>query len=269
MYKSLLQFLSLIAIAFAPVAASGQTAATPVQASEAAASSSAPYILGPDDEIEVSVFGQQDLHLKSRISADGTIVAPLLGRLNAAGMTTSQFGEILGRGYEQGGYLVKPSITVQVTTYASKTVTVLGQVSDAGLIPIDRPYSAAAIIAKAGGVAPGGANAVILTKAGSTESQRLSLITSPGAANYMVQPGDTLFVPPAEMVYVYGQVNDPGAFPYVPGMTYRQALARAGGPTLAGSTRKYEVKRGDVSMKPKLDEQIKAEDVLIIKEKLF
>jgi polysaccharide export outer membrane protein len=84
-----------------------------------------------------------------------------------------------------------------------------------------------------------------------------------------LQAGDILFVPPAEKVYVYGQVQQPGAFSYVAGQTFRQALALAGGPTLAGSTRSIKVKRGGQEVQAKLDDPVKPEDVLIIREKLF
>ena len=272
MTRKLIALLAVLGLSASPVA-HAQSQARPqaqAQSSEAVADRAASsYVLGPDDEIQVDVFGQTDLALKTRIKADGSINVPLLGRMVAANMTTADLSAAIARGYERSGYLVKPSVNVEVTNYSSKTVTVLGGIDKAGLYAIDRPYSAAAVIAKAGGVKEGGANVVIVTSAGSTETKRLSLISSPGAANYMVQPGDTLFVPPAEMVYVYGQVNTPGAFPYVPGMTFRQALARAGGPTLAGSARKYKVTRAGQDVKPALDEPVQPEDVLVIKEKLF
>ena len=78
-----------------------------------------------------------------------------------------------------------------------------------------------------------------------------------------LEPGDTLFVPTAETVYVYGEVNKGGAFPVQPGMTFRQALALAGGPTLAGSVKRIEVRRaGQKLEKPELDMPVQPEDVL-------
>ena len=49
----------------------------------------------------------------------------------------------------------------------------------------------------------------------------------------------------------------------------QEALALAGGPTLAGSTRSIKVKRGGQEVQAKLDDPVKPEDVLIIREKLF
>lgn len=233
------------------------------------AASTPGYVLGADDEIEVTVFGQPSLSTKTRIMGDGSIIMPLVGSVRAAGRTSAQLSADLTRAYAAGGYLADPSVGVEVSNFVSQSATVLGNVPNAGNYPLDRNYSVAMLIARAGGVRPDGANAVTLTHADGSPPERLSLADAQGATR-LVKPGDTLFVPPAEMVYVYGQVNQPGAFAYQPGMTYRQALARSGGPTLAGSTRKIEVRRGGETVKGVgLDDAIKPEDVLIIKEKLF
>jgi len=55
----------------------------------------------------------------------------------------------------------------------------------------------------------------------------------------------------------------------VPGQSFRQALALAGGPTLAGSTKRIKVRREGKEIQAKLDDPVKPEDVLIIREKLF
>lgn len=275
MIRNLLTLMSMLLMAAlagtparaqAPVPSQSQTQTVAPMAASPSASNS--YILGPNDEIEISVFGQADLGVKTRIKADGTIIVPFLGTLKAADRTSAQLSAEIAAAYARGGYLTKPSINVEVTAYASKTATVLGSVPNAGLYPLDRSYSVAEMVAKAGGVRPDGANAVIVTPAGGTET-RLSLMDVQAASSRMVQPGDTLFVPPAEMVYVYGQVNDPGAYPFISGMTLRQAMAKAGGPTLAGSTSKIELRRDGKKVKVSLDDPARPEDVLIIKEKLF
>ncbi|MDQ1156339.1 polysaccharide export outer membrane protein [Sphingomonas sp. SORGH_AS 950] len=227
------------------------------------------YVLGPDDEIEMKVFGQDNMSLKTRIRADGTITAPFLGNIQAAGRTTAQLAQQLSEAYLRGGYLSRPSINIEVTNYASKSATVLGSVGQAGLYPLDRPYTVAAMVARAGGPRADGANTVILTPMGG-QPERISLADVSGGAARLVQPGDTLFVPVAEQVYVYGQVEKGGGFPVQPGMTFRQALALAGGPTLAGSTKRIEVRRGGkVLPKATLDDVVQPEDVLVIKEKWF
>ncbi|MGY4397550.1 polysaccharide export outer membrane protein [Sphingomonas sp. UYAg733] len=228
------------------------------------------YLLGPDDEIKISVYNQADLSVTTRVKTDGTVILAFLGAVPARGKTTAQLAADLSAAYAKGGYLINPSINVEVSQFVSRFVTVLGNVPQAGNYPLDRPYSLASMLAKAGGATANGANAVILTPADGSGAVRISLVEMGPGANRQLMPGDILFVPPAEKVYVYGQVQQAGAFTYVPGQTFRQVLALAGGPTLAGSTRRIKVRRGGKELADvMLDDPIQPEDVLIIREKLF
>jgi polysaccharide biosynthesis/export protein len=231
-----------------------------------------PYLLGTNDEVQVIVYGQPDYSIKTRIKSDGTITLPYIGVVSALGKSTSDLGASVASALRSGGYFTNPSVNVEVVAYVSKSVTVLGNVVTPGIYALDRPLTVAMVVARAGGVRAGGADAVVISHADGTPQVRVSLASlgPQDAASMALMPGDTLFVPTAELIYVYGQVNTPGAFAFQAGMTYRQALARAGGPTLAGSTRKIEVRRRDKKLTGLgLDEPIQPEDVLIIKERLF
>lgn len=260
MPNKLLLLLGAFAAVPTGVAATAQVAAS--------AESNGSYLLGPNDEIQVIVFGQQDMTTKTRIRADGTIIAPFLGAVTAADKTTAQLSQELASAYVKGGYLSKPSIDVEVTVYASKVVDVSGYVTAAGLYPLDRPYTVAMLVARAGGAREGGANAVILKPTGGGQDVRISLADGP-AASRLVMPGDRLYIPEVEKIYVYGEVNKGGEFEYKTGMTFRQALALAGGPTLAGSTKRVDVTRSGHSFRASLDDPMQPDDVLVIKEKLF
>jgi polysaccharide export outer membrane protein len=227
------------------------------------------YRLGPDDEVKVSVYGQPDLSTTTRIKADGSIRLALVGTVDARGKTTAELADLIAGLYARGGYLSNPSVNVEVSQFVSRFVTVLGNVPEAGNYPLDRPYTVAAMLAKAGGATAAGANAVVLTPADGSAPVRIPLDTMSAGAARQLAPGDILFVPPAEKVYVYGQVQEPGAFTFVPGQTFRQALALAGGPTLAGSTKRIKVRRGGKEIAASLDDPVLPEDVLIIREKLF
>ena len=247
----------------APAAA----AAAPVAAKPAA---STDYRLGPNDQIKILIYGQPDLSVTTRIKEDGTVRLAMLEPVVAKGKTTAELADIIAAGYTKGGYLLNPSVSVEVAEFVSRFVTVLGSVPQAGNYPLDRPYTIAAMVAKAGGATAAGANAVILTPADGSGPVRISLADMNGAAGRQLAPGDILFVPTAEKVYVYGQVQQPGAFNFVPGQTFRQALALAGGPTLAGSTKRIRVRRAGKELDQiTLDDPVQPEDVLIIREKLF
>lgn len=268
---TLLRSLTILLTAAAPAVATAQTGpATPAQAAAPSPSpANAGYRLGADDEVKISIFGQPDLSTTSRIKADGSLTLALIGPVAAQGKTTSELGQAIASAYASGGFLTNPSVSVEVSQYVSRFVTVLGNVPQAGNYPLDRNYSVASMLAKAGGSTTSGANAVILTPADGSGPVRISLADMSAGAGRTLQPGDILFVPPAEKVYVYGQVQQPGAFSYAPGQTFRQALALAGGPTLAGSTKRIKVKRDGKEVEANLDDPVKPEDVLIIREKLF
>ena len=263
----------LTSLLLAPMAATAQIA----PAGSAAATAAAPaqpvadagYQLGPDDEVKIAIFGQPDLSSTTRIKEDGTITLALIGPVSARGKTTAQLGQAIAASYASGGFLTNPSVNVEVSNYVSRFVTVLGNVPQAGNYPLDRGYTVASMLAKAGGSSKEGANAVILTPADGSGPVRISLADMAAGANRQLKPGDILFVPPAEKIYVYGQVQQPGAFSFVPGQSFRQALALAGGPTLAGSTKRIKVRREGKEIQANLDDPVKPEDVLIIREKLF
>ncbi len=271
--ETLLKGLS-IGLAFsAPLGVSAQSAPTQTAAATpttpAQPALDAGYLLGPDDEVKIAVFGQPDLSSTTRIKTDGTVTLALIGPISAGGKTTSQLAQAIASSYAAGGYLTSPSVNVEVSNFVSRFVTVLGNVPQAGNYPLDRNYTVASMLAKAGGSTTAGANAVVLTPADGSGPVRISLADMTAGANRMLKPGDILFVPPAEKIYVYGQVQDPGAFSYVPGQSFRQALALAGGPTLAGSTKRIKVRRAGKEIQADLDDPVRPEDVLIIREKLF
>lgn len=242
--------------------------ATPAAAPRAAAAEG--YRLGPDDEVKVFIYGQPDLSVTTRVKADGTIRLAMLGAVDVRGKTTAELADAIAAGYANGGYLERPSVNVEVSQFVSRFVTVLGNVPQAGNYPLDRPYTVAGMLARAGGATATGANAVILTPADGSGPVRISLAEMNAGASRPLAPGDILFIPPAEKVYVYGQVQSPGAFTFVPGQTFRQALALAGGPTLAGSTKRIKVRRAGKEVEGlNLDDPVQPEDVLVIREKLF
>lgn len=230
------------------------------------------YVLGPDDTIQVVVYGQQDASITTRIKADGTIVMPLIGAVRAAGQTNIQLAQTISSQFAKGGFFKDPIVNVEVTGYVSKSVNVAGRVTTPGIYPLDRPYRALDVLLKAGWVRDTGASYVYLRRAGQTE-QKLDLeglVRGDAAADPPLRDGDTLFVPDADLVYVSGQVNRPGAVAITPGMTIRQAIANAGGITATGSQGKVGLVRGSGKENDTDPSQpVQRGDVVIVKERLF
>ena len=257
----------------ASVAAPGPTVAQET----AAASMSDPgnltqgYVLGPGDAIRVDLLGQPQFSTTQSIQADGTVTLPDLGAVRAQGQTVLQFREEVARLLKLGGYYVDPVVVVGVAAYASRYVTVLGEFGSTGILPIDRAYRVSEILARAGG-ARGTAGDILLLRRANDEELRLSIseIASGGSAqDPFVNPNDKLYIAPASNFYIYGQVGAPGAYKIEKGMTYRMALARAGGVTDRGSTKKISIYRAGERVKVELDQPVGPDDTIYIGERFF
>jgi polysaccharide export outer membrane protein len=91
--------------------------------------------------------------------------------------------------------------------------------------------------------------------------------------NVELKPNDTVFVPQAPKVFVSGEVRNPGAYAWFPGITARQLISMAGGLNPEGSDGRLKVVR-DKDGKPhedgiKLDETVKAGETLVVRRRLF
>lgn len=230
------------------------------------------YILGPGDVIEIAVIGRSDFQGRVQVQTDGTIQLPYIGTLTAAEKTVLQLRDEIRSALMAGGFFADPAVQIGVATYASRYVTVLGEVGTPGLLPVDRAYRLSEIIARVGGTRPTSADDVILTRA-SGEELTLSIraaATGGGASDPIVNPGDKLFVAVAEQFYIYGQVNSPGTYRVDRNMSLRMALARGGGLTALGSERRVRVIRDGVEIRNfNPNDPIRGGDVVVVGERFF
>jgi len=238
-------------------------------ASAAIDMTAATYMLGINDEVQVSVFGAHPIDVKTRVKENGGIVLPILGEVKAAGQTANQLATVIAQKLKAGSYYVNPIVNVEITSFVSNSVTAFGSLQQPGIYPIDRPLTVAMVLARAGGTRGDAADYVILRRKGQ-EDRRVVLDELANGSDEALVAGDAIFVPAAQLMYVYGQVNKPGKIEIRSGMTLRQALAAAGGPTLAGTQKRVTLTRGSETMKKvALDTPVKAGDVFYVNEKLF
>jgi polysaccharide export outer membrane protein len=230
------------------------------------------YVLGPGDVIEAQVLGRTDFTTRARIGQDGTIQLPYLGTLPAGDRTPQILGNQIAKALEAGGYYAKPIVTVDIVSYASRYVTVLGEVGTPGLTPIDRPYHLSEILARDGGVREDAADYLVIRGESSPEKRYSirALATGEGSQDPLVSPGDKVFVPKAEVFYISGQVKSPGAYPLESDMTLRMAIARGGGLTDLGTDHGVKVtSKGGGKRSVDLNGTIDAGDVIVVGERLF
>ena len=252
----------------APGAAPDAPAPAPVIVDEA-------FVLGIGDAVDIGVLGRTDFNNRARISTEGTILLPLLGKVKALGLTTAQLAQQIQDALAKGGFYSNPVVRIEVSGVASRYATVLGNVATPGLLPLDRTYHLSDIIARVGAHTGEGSSVVVLTRAdGSSKKYSMEdLAMGAGGADPVVMAGDKIYVPAAtsEVFYISGQVNSPGNFPMRTGMTLREAIARAGGLSESGTDKGILVTRGGKGKATKMDASTKVEanDVIVVRERLF
>jgi polysaccharide export outer membrane protein len=228
------------------------------------------YILGAHDAITVALLGRSDYNATVQVQEDGSVALPMIGQVLAGGQSLLQLkADIEGR-LRTGGYFRQPEVSIVLSAAASRFATILGDVGTAGLVPLDRQYRLSELIARAGGARSGSDTLTVTAPDGQIREYSLRAITTSASPDPVVAPGSKVFVQPAPIFYVYGQVGSAGAFPLEPGMTLRNALARAGGPSALGTMKKVKVYRGEtIISKPDMNMRVSAGDTIHVGERIF
>ncbi|HMC16017.1 MAG TPA: polysaccharide export protein EpsE [Albitalea sp.] len=241
----------------------------------------AEHVLGAADVIRVTVFQNPELSVETRISEQGVISYPLLGNVALAGLSVSQGEQKIAKALRDGGFVLKPQVSILLLQIRSALVSVLGQVAKPGRYPIESTNSKVSeIIASAGGVVPGGADVVSLsgTRNGKPIKFEVDLpaILQAGKTelDMVVANGDILFVDRAPFLYVHGEVQRPGMTRLERGMTVMQALAASGGLTQRGTERGLRINRRDPNgnvrvIEPKMNDFVERDDVIYVRESMF
>jgi len=239
------------------------------------------YVLGPGDVIRVSVFQSPELTLETRIPETGVVTYPLLGAVPLGGLSVSAAEKRLADGLLSGKFIKQPQVSILVLQMRGSQATVLGQVVRQGRYPLELSNTKLSdLIALAGGVAPDGNDIVTVagTRGGQPFRKQVDLRTlfrggNPGD-DIIIQHNDVVYVDRMPQIYVYGEVQKPGALRLERGMTVLQALAAAGGLTLRGTQRGIRVHRrgadGAVQeLTPGMQESLLPDDVVFVRESLF
>lgn len=254
-----------------------------------AAQSAADYLIGPQDVLTIQVFDQADLGGKYSVESDGTFTFPLIGRVKAGGLTLRAFeGELKARLAD--GYFRNPQVTVAVEHYRSQRVFVIGEVRQPGPVPLTGGMTLIEALAHAGSTLPtaSGDVAVVRARSGKSDGPRTpteaagsevfrasirDLESGEFSQNLALRDGDTVFVPRAETVYVFGQVKNPGAYGIQTNTTVLQALSLAGGVNEHGAMNRIKVMRLENGekreIKVKLSDLVRPGDTVIVPQRYF
>ena len=228
-----------------------------------------PDKLGPGDTVHVTVFQQPDLTTDARINDKGAIGMPLVGQVKISGLTTTEAATSIAEALKQGQYLKAPQVSVALTTVRSRQVSMLGLIVRPGRYPLEEAHTKLPdLIAAAGGIAAGGDENVTVMRDG--KSEKVSSLSK----DFELKGGDTVYIDRAPVFYIYGEVVHSGAYPVKSGMTVMQAISIGGGLTPRASESRIKLRRATADGKTReydasLVDQIKADDVIFVKESLF
>ena len=237
--------------------------------------------LGIGDVVRISVYQNPDLSVEARVSETGQINFPLIGTVAVGGLTVSAAEQKIQKMLRDGGFVLKPQVTIQTVSIKSSQISILGQVAKPGRFPIEIVGSKVSeMIAAAGGVVPGGADVVTLVGNRNGKPIKLDIdlpaILQAGRAelDVVVENGDIIYVDRAPTFYMYGEVQHPGQLRLERNMTLLQALASAGGLSARGTDRGVRVHRKDASGEVKISElkmndRVERDDVIYVRESIF
>jgi polysaccharide export outer membrane protein len=241
------------------------------------------YRIGPQDLLEISVFEAPELNRTVRVSASGEISLPLLGAVQAAGVTPKALEFVLQELLRRS-YMKDPHVSVFMKEMQSHPVSVFGAVKKPGVFQIDGPKSLVEILSMAEGLAEDAGDTVIVMRGaglpgapqsalddpptqskpqspaagaststektdGNTVDTNLKSLLESGDPRYnvMVYPGDVVKVARAGVVYVEGEVKKPGGFMLKTNenISVLQAVALAEGLTRTAASGRARIMRTD------------------------
>jgi polysaccharide biosynthesis/export protein len=230
-----------------PLAPPVQPPAAAEKASRIETNSSA-LVLGPGDEVEITVYGATDLSGHTRVNADGNISIPLIGYVRVAGLSSSEAEAAIEAQLRQNNIVNDPHVSVYAKEYTSSGISVAGEVAKPGFYSALGPHRLFDVLQAAGGPTDKAANKVMISHRDQKDATTLSISKDPAemtVSNIELQPGDTVVVPKAGIVYVLGEVTRPGGYVLnsTGGVTVLQIVAVAGGPTHVASAGKTRLLR--------------------------
>jgi len=242
------------------------------------------YRIGRQDLLELKVFDLKELDQTVRVADDGSITLPLLGRLDAAGLTKGELEALIARLLE-ARFVRNPQVTIFVKEYQSKKVAVSGAVKKPDTYEMLGEKTLLEMISLAGGLDRDLGKEIIIFRPQEEGTQRIAInldklvYEADPTLNVAVLPGDIVYVPAVEKVriFVTGAVKTPNLYevPRSEPVTVLKAVTLAGGTTDRASQSKVQIirtgadgQRVTIPVNLKKVKRGKAEDPILQKDDL-
>ncbi len=263
-------------------------ACLPAAGLSAAMQDESDYTIGPRDVLQINLFNQPELSGPYTVETDGTLSFPLIGRIVAGRQTVRAFEQAL-RERLAAGYFRNPRVSVTIAEYRSRRVFLVGEVRQPGAYPLTGVMSVIELLALAGGTTPLASGEAVVVRDGPEAAGPARPADGDGAErvrvdlealedgdlsqNLTLRHGDTVFVPRTEVVYVFGEVRNPGQYPIRNDTTILQALSLAGGGTEFAALNRVRVVRTvggeQFEFRVQLGDLVQPDDIIRVPERFF
>jgi polysaccharide export outer membrane protein len=189
------------------------------------------------DVLTVHLYGTTDYSPSVRISMDGTVQLPLIGRLHMEGLTVHQAESLIATHLKSAGMYRDPQVTIELTEAPNQSVTITGEVH--GVIPVQGRKRLLDVLSAAGGLTASASHVITIDRPGAPQPIVVDLGTDPAksaSANIPIFAGDTIIVPRVGVVYLLGAFKIQGAIPIQQNapLTLMQVTALGGGAGFQG-----------------------------------
>jgi polysaccharide biosynthesis/export protein len=156
------------------------------------------YRIATGDKLKIEVYKDEQLTQALQVRPDGKITLPLIGDMQAAGLTPSELRDRLTSALKE--FVTNPVVTVIVTETVAPTVYVMGEVNHPGAIGMPGSITVMQALAMAGGFKDfANTKKIRILRHSARGVQTLSFNYKDAAKGQgeivMLQPGDTVIVP--------------------------------------------------------------------------
>ena len=214
------------------------------------------YVIGDEDVLQISVWGNQELSVTVPVRPDGKISVPLLGDVQATGVTPQELKAKLEQGLSK--FVKTPVVSVMVTSINSFKVyvfgegvsrTVAGGASSAGVITLRKNTTLIQLLAQLGSLKNADLKNAYLLRGGQKLPVDFVQLVAKGdiAQDIELASNDVIYIPDNydQRIRVTGAVRTPVIVPFSEGMTALDAVLSAGGFTEFASQNSVVVVRKD------------------------
>ncbi len=257
------------------------------------------YKVGGYDILSITVYDEKDLSNESiRVSAEGMISFPLIGRITVGGLTTSEIEKLISRELAKGDFLYDAHISVMVSKYESSKFSALGALKNPGNYPLQARETILDGISRAGGVdnEKGEKQEAMIIRTINADQSGESKISinidlqallkgKDQISNIQLVDKDVIYIPKENYFFIMGQVKNPGSYAFTKrDINIVEAISTAGGFTPIASRNKtrivrseggvekiYEVRVDAITAGGKIAQAVfvKPNDLIIVPESFF